>query len=232
MFGSASRKTATYKPSELIWKYKQNCKIGLVIIHTKKMNRKNSKRNSTKVEQQCKENPHETADVPMNPPELTTKAMLQEILSAINELKEQNEHFKEETKKEIADLKTEIQKRDETWKNDRENIQNKLDKVESCLEEKITNFDNRLREIERSEELRRRRERRNNIIIKSKTIAEKKEKLEDEVKEIFKKLEVDVSYEHMHHIGEDWKKRGLALVRLNKLEDKMKIMRNKRKLGN
>ena len=50
------------------------------------------------------------------------------------------------------------------------------------------------------------------------------------MKEIFKTIEVEVEHNSARYIGKDWKGRGLALVELKTFEDKLNIMRNKRKL--
>lgn len=178
------------------------------------------------------------------PNEDNTNQMLREILATMKEMKkenekireevggikQQNEGFREQIKKEMEDLKTELRKRDEKWDGDRESIQHKIENIENATEARLEEVQKRLHLIEEQEERRQRNERRNNIIIKSLELEEKKDKAEEGVLQIFKKLEVDSTPERTRYIGKDWKGRGLILATMKTFEEKMLIMKSKNKL--
>lgn len=85
--------------------------------------------------------------------------------------------------------------------------------------------------LEEAEEWRKRRERRNNIIIKSKELRRARDsEINQKVGDILQKLDFKEEYKRITHIGTDRLNNGMVKVELNKFEDKLYIMRNKTKL--
>ncbi|KAJ4446469.1 hypothetical protein ANN_13165 [Periplaneta americana] len=62
------------------------------------------------------------------------------------------------------------------------------------------------------------------------TVTPQKDKINEIVTDIFSTIEIEAEHEQIQYIGKDWAGRGLSIVRLKNLEEKMKIMGNKRKL--
>lgn len=58
--------------------------------------------------------------------ESSKDTILQTILKEIREIKQQNTNFREETKIELASIRQEINKRDEKWENDKNNLELKI----------------------------------------------------------------------------------------------------------
>lgn len=160
-----------------------------------------------------------------------SKQLLTAILSEIRDIKKQNESFREETRKELEELRNELKARDDKWDNERNSISIKIDNMGNTVGNRMDVIEKRMQELERSEEFRQKRERRNNILIKSAEIESNKDKIEEEIQAVFNKLEVETEYEHIKYIGKDWKGRGMALVRMRKFEDKIQVMKSKSKLA-
>lgn len=157
--------------------------------------------------------------------------MLETILKEVRGIKTQNESFREETKKELEEIRTEIRKRDDKWDNDKTVLQDKITSIENKVETKINNIETRLQEIAEAEEKRQKQERRNNIIIKNAETEETKSiTVQEEVNKILETLETDVNYDDARRIGKDWRGRNMILVRITNFEDKLKVLRNKKKL--
>ena len=99
------------------------------------------------------------------------------------------------------------------------------------MKRELRGIETKLHEIETKEESRRRQERKNNIIIKHAITEESRNiSTQEEVKEIFESLEVEANYEETRYIGKDWKGRKMIIVKMKKFEDKLEVLRSKRKL--
>ena len=110
-------------------------------------------------------------------------------------------------------------------------IDTRIIRIEAVVENKIKELEVKVQELTSAEEKRQRRERKNNIIIKH-AIPEGIEEgsVQEEVNKILKAIEVDVNYEHVRHIGKDWRGHNMVIVKLKDFEDKLKVLRNKKKL--
>ena len=51
----------------------------------------------------------------------TSKSLLETILKEVRSIKKQNDSFREETKKELEEIRTKLQVRDDKWDNDKTN---------------------------------------------------------------------------------------------------------------
>ena len=110
------------------------------------------------------------------------------------------------------------------------------------MEEKITNGENttnetvrcleeHLKPIEEGEEHRQCRERRNNIIIKSKELTgDTTNEIDTKVKTILQKLDYKEEYIQATYIGKDRLNNSIVRVELKNIEDKIGILKNKIKL--
>ena len=81
-------------------------------------------------------------------------AILATILKESREIKEQNNTFREETKKELEELKAEMRTRDKKWENDRINMQDSIEEVEIKIEKKMEFLTTRIRDLGEKEEKR------------------------------------------------------------------------------
>lgn len=172
------------------------------------------------------------------------KQILIEILNTIKEIKQQNENFKEEvkqikkqmqnncdaTKREIEELRSEIMRSKENWNTERLCTHQRIENMEKSIDVNMVALENRLQKLETKEETRQRSERKNNVIIKSKELDGKQYKIKEAVEEIFKSIDVKPSFSQVQYIGKDWAGRTLVRARMNNFEDKIQVLRNKKKL--
>ena len=181
-------------------------------------------RNTTKTNGSDSDNDKEQSD--------ESKELLTTILMEIREIKKQNTSLREETKKEIAKLREEIKIRDEKWQDDKNMIHEKMEQVEKKVENTIDKIGKRLNNLEEAEERRKQQEKRNNIIIK--TAGNEKAVQTNgraEVEDILRSIEVDANFDQVRYMGKDWKGRNMLLVKMTNMEEKLKVMKNKKKLS-
>ena len=162
--------------------------------------------------------------------------ILTQILQELKDLKKENLEFKNETRQEIMDMKEELRKRDENWEKKHENLDNKLNGAYAQLQQKLQQMEQKIKYIETAEEYRKRREKKNNIIIKRKDMiptdndVEDRKAIDTKVKNILSKLVTNTEYFHATYLGKDSMNRGLTRVVFNRFKDKMDVMTNKSKL--
>ena len=157
--------------------------------------------------------------------------MLSSILSELKTLKQQNEENRKETKKDISELKMEIKGLDKRIEEKCCHLESKIGNIENTFHEKINHLTGELTRLQETEERRQRKERKNNIVIKSKEFGDRTESDQNEkVKKILQEIESDVEFSKTTFIGKNTMGMGLVRVELNNLEDKIKIMKNKNKL--
>lgn len=159
------------------------------------------------------------------------KTMFSNILTELKEMRKQNEEFRNETRRDITTLKEEIQSLDRNLETKCVTLENKIYNADKEAKEKIKHLEDSIQAIQVAEEHRQRRERRNNIIIKSKEInKDTGNALENKVKEILKNIEAEEAFTRATYIGTDNSGKGLVRVELTRLKDKISIMKNKHKL--
>ena len=163
--------------------------------------------------------------------ETEIKTMFSNILTELKTLKEQNETFRNETKKDIEELKAEIKGIDKNMMERCGSLETKINYVENNTNEKITQMEREITRIQEAEERRQRREKRNNIVVKSKEIDKASPpELVEKVKAIIQKTENNIEISNAIYIGKNSMDMGLIRVELRCLEDKIAIMKNKNKL--
>ena len=157
--------------------------------------------------------------------------MFAEILTELN--MRQSEDFRQETREEITSIKEEMKKRDDKWEEKSNNLENKLaDEIQKTNEE-LETIRGKIQMLEDQEEQRAKRERRNNIVIKSIDIVpdiENRDSIETKAREILNQIDAEVMAEKAIYIGKDKQNRGIVRVTFDKFEDKLKIVKNKAKL--
>ena len=158
------------------------------------------------------------------------KDMFSEILTELKTMKKQNEEFREETREEIKSIKEELRKRDDKWEEMQEGLEVKIANADNMTQQKIMSLAEKIKALEEQEEQRTKRERKNNIIIKSKAVVFEKDakvEMETKVREILNKIDTEVVAVNMMYIGKDRQDRGMARVTFKCFEDKIKIVKNK-----
>ena len=156
--------------------------------------------------------------------------ILETILKEVREIKTQNKNFKEETKKELETIRKEIQQREETWNADRNNMQEKISEIESKMENKINIIESKIQQIAHMEERRQKTERKENIIIKCSTEEGGGTNMHQDIQWILETIQTEVSYRNAEYLGDDWKGRKMIRVKMENFEDKLEVMKNKRRL--
>jgi protein-tyrosine-phosphatase len=163
--------------------------------------------------------------------DLDIKSLLSEILLEVKNLKKQSKEFRTETKKEISDLKEEIKTRDEKWETKLNSLDSKISNVEKKTEKNIRNLVDKIKYLVIADERRARREKRNNVIIKSNGMGtETQESLNTKVKEVLRKTEVNTDFGRATYIGKDRNNRDIVSFELKTFEEKINVMKNKSKL--
>lgn len=191
-------------------------------MSTKKQLRQKRQKSNTQLSSESEEEQNEEQGI---------ASMFSNILAEIRDLKKQNENFMKETKKDIQDLKEEIKGLDMRMENKTNKLENKVTNLDNNTDERFKDFETKLKTLEEKEERRLRRERRNNIIIKSKDLTtDNRDELNTKVMNILRKLDYKDSCPKTTYIGKDYMERGMAKVELKSLRDKIEIMRNKSKL--
>lgn len=158
--------------------------------------------------------------------------IMMEILKELKDMRKENREFR----KEITELREQITKREEDLETRQNNMENQLSNLEKKTEMQVQKLEDKLKVLEETEEYRKRREKRNNIIIKQKLHNTQEDgtisanEIKNHTKEILKKIEAEVDFSRAAYIGKDGANRDLIRVELKNFDDKMKIMSNKRKL--
>ena len=131
-------------------------------------------------------------------------------------------------------MRDEWEKKENEWKNEKENIKKGMDVIYEKLDElegrKIDEkVENRLEELEWMIEMREREERRRNIVIKKLEI--EGDNVEETVKKLLKSINVERTLETVKRVGRtDKEGRSTVIVRMEKEEDKGYVMRKKAEL--
>ena len=166
-----------------------------------------------------------------NENEADIMGMFSSILSEIKSLKKQNEDFKIETKKDILELRNEIKGLDKRIDDKYSSLQTKVNNMDNSTNEKISNLEKELKWLQEAEERRQRKEKRRNIIIKSKDLRlGNDQEMHEKVREILRRTESNVEFTRATYIGKNKMEMDLARVELKSLEEKITVMKNKSKL--
>jgi hypothetical protein len=91
--------------------------------------------------------------------------MFSEILAELRNLKKQSDEFRQETRDKILSIKEQLKKRDEKWEAQSEALETKL---ADATQEKLNMISRKIKTLEKQEEQRAKKEKRNNIVIKGK----------------------------------------------------------------
>lgn len=159
------------------------------------------------------------------------KNMLSNILTELKELRKQGDEFRNETKRDIEILTEEIRNIDKKLEDKCAILDNRIKIVNDQTNEKSKQLEEKIKTLLDAEERRQRREKRSNIIIKSKEFdKDMGSSMDTKVKEILKKIDSKEKYIRASYLGKDRTEKGLVRVELNRFEDKIFIMRNKNKL--
>ena len=160
-------------------------------------------------------------------------SMFAEILKELKDIRKQSEDFRQETRQEITSIREAMQKRDEMWEKMSNNLENKLNEECRRQREEIQEMGKKLQKIEDQEEQRAKRERKNNIVIKSLDMTPDnadKDKIKTKSQEILNSIDEEVKAERVSYIGKDSQNRGIVRVTLKSFDDKLTIMKKKAKL--
>lgn len=159
------------------------------------------------------------------------KDMFSIILNEIKEIRKQNENLREETRRDIKELKDEIKGFDKKLEEKCRILEDKIANGENTTTETVRRIEDRVKSLEEAEERRQRKDKRNNVVIKSKDFDEETSKTpDDKVKNILRRIECKETYNKAIYIGKDKSDRGLVRVEFKTLDDKIAVMRNKNKL--
>lgn len=119
-----------------------------------------------------------------------------------------------------------------TWTKKVENkyniLEDKITNNDNATKESVKRLENQIKSLEEAEEGRQRRERRNNIIIKSKDLnGDPPSEINTKVKNILQKMDYTGEYKKATYIGKDRLNNGIVRVELGKMEDKINILKKK-----
>jgi hypothetical protein len=119
------------------------------------------------------------------------------------------------------------------WDNDKNKLKNRTSEVDGAIEQKISNIEGRLYNLEEEKTWKQRQERKNSIIIKyvEQNQVNVRGDVLQEVNKIFESMEAEAEYEQVRDIGRDWQRRNMILVKMKNFDEKLRITRNKRKLA-
>ena len=96
------------------------------------------------------------------------------------------------------------------------------------MRQKKKKLEKSLKSLQEAEECRQRRKRKNNIIIKSKSLAsDLGTGTENKAREILKTIDCKEEFTWATYVGNDMLGKGMIKVQLNNLKDKINIMKNK-----
>ena len=163
--------------------------------------------------------------------EVDIKTMLSNILMEIKYLKKQNEDFKNETKQVISDLTEEIKALDKRTEAKYCSLETRINNIDNSTNKKIINLETKVKWLQEAEERRLRKEKRNNVIVKSKDFGTGNvQELHEKVKEILRKTESNPDFMRATYIGKNKMDMGLARVEFKSLDEQITVMKNKNKL--
>ena len=136
----------------------------------------------------------------------------------------------DKTKQLEDDIKA-LQKAEEQRKNREKTLETRTNPVPNSTNDKTKQLEADIKTLQENEERRQRSEKRRNIIIKSMEFGEDSlNTVHTKVEEILRKMDHKDGYIRARYIGKDRTEKGLVRVELNRLEDKIAIMKNKSKL--
>ena len=116
--------------------------------------------------------------------------MFSNILTELKTLKEQNETFRNETKKDIEELKVEMKGIDKIMVERCGSLETRINYVENNTNKKVTQLEREITRLQEAEERKQRREKRKNTVVKSKEIDKASPpELVEKVKAIIQKTE-------------------------------------------
>lgn len=160
------------------------------------------------------------------------KGWKEEIKAMRREIKEEvRGGIKKQLKKEIEGLKKELREREERWKKEREELQRRVGVLEEKEREgqEMGRVEERLREMERKIEARKREERRRNVVIKG--LKSGVETIEKEVKKLMEEIGVVGELDEIRRIGVGEEgERGVIVARTHSLKQKKQVMSKRRNL--
>ena len=167
-----------------------------------------------------------------------SKSMLSEILKEIKDLKKQGEDFRTEIRNKISGINEKLETVDEKVKTMQSALETNIKTLESDVErltkemdKKTAGLEHRIKYLEEMEERRVKQEKKNNVIIKVKeTQPDNADKTRELTENIMKQIGVSRKIVNSYFIGQDTKGWGLIKVQMSSFDEKMEIMRNKRKL--
>ncbi|XP_070529061.1 uncharacterized protein [Cardiocondyla obscurior] len=127
-----------------------------------------------------------------------------------------------------------LRRKEKEWREEREALIGKVKELERKMEKEKREYEEvryKIERLERKNEEMEKRERRKNIIVKGVKNTEDKKKMEGEIKEIIRKLGVEIKVEEIRKLreGSD-RKGGIILVKMENEMEKEKMMKNKEKL--
>ncbi|KMQ81907.1 hypothetical protein RF55_24803 [Lasius niger] len=134
-----------------------------------------------------------------------------------------------------------IGEKEEKWRQEKEEMRKRIEELEERMkdvatkgegkeeEEKGKGMEERIKRIEMREERKEREERRRNIVIKGLRGGEKE--VERRVGEILKELGIETEGKEKRYVGGRKEgEKGIAIIKLNSVEEKKEVMRKRRDL--
>ncbi|EFN64892.1 hypothetical protein EAG_05339 [Camponotus floridanus] len=177
------------------------------------------------------------------------KKMFRELMEEMREMRRELMEQKEGLSEELKKLKEVMKEREEEWKREREGLRKEIEEIKRKMkgigkiggerkegEEgkkggrgiKIVGeaLEGKIKDLERWRELEERERRRRNVVVKGLEV--KVERIEGEVRRIWKELGVGARIEEIKEIGRgNGRERRMAIVRMEDREGKLEVMRRK-----
>lgn len=161
--------------------------------------------------------------------------------TTLKEIKEDQKEIKEDLqtiKKGNQDLRAEFQcllKKNEDLQKEYKTDQAQWKKEKDVMKEKIEGLSSKVESLEAVAEKREREERKNNLIVRGDIGLQKTaryEEIKKKVEEICsKEMQIAVNVNYGRYIAIRGEKDGMWLIKMNCFEDKIQVLKNKKKLG-
>ncbi|CAL1671609.1 unnamed protein product [Lasius platythorax] len=169
-----------------------------------------------------------------------------ELKDGIREVKEMlreelRGHMKEMREEMKIMVERKIGEKEEKWRQEKEEMRKRIEELEERMkdvatkgegkgeEEKGKGMEERIKRIEMREERKEREERRRNIVIKGLRGGEKE--VERRVGEILKELGIETEGKEKRYVGGRKEgEKGIAIIKLNSVEEKKEVIRKRRDL--
>ena len=152
-------------------------------------------------------------------------AKLDKLMEAVLAVKKDMEELRKDNRQGMQDLRDEWKSKDEIWEKERKEMRGRIEVLEA-KKVQAEGLAGRLKRLERKEEARDKRERRNNITLRGEDLP-RKVTLKDTMEYVLRhELQVEAEIEEAYWVGTG-EKRGLLIAKLKSWQQKRAVILKK-----